>query len=110
MRISYWRSDGCSSDLAGRPERLPTQKQLRPDESSRDNRPNLVRAVPMTRALVAESLVTMRELLVEILRADPEIQLVGEAQNGSQALQMVKRLKPSVLVMGIGAKIGRAHV
>src|SRR3546814_13675018 len=46
----------------------------------------------------------MRELTAKILRSDPEIQLVGEAQNGALALQMVKRLGPHVVVMGISTR------
>ena len=55
----------------------------------------------MFRVLVAEDSATARELLVEILRADPEIEVVGEAKNGLEAVDMTKRLRPSVVTMDI---------
>lgn len=55
----------------------------------------------MVRVLVAEDSVTTRELLVEILRSDPEIEVVGEAKNGAEAVEMTKRFRPSVVTMDI---------
>ncbi|MGH7821769.1 MAG: chemotaxis-specific protein-glutamate methyltransferase CheB [Candidatus Binatia bacterium] len=55
----------------------------------------------MIRVLVAEDSVTARELLIEILQSDAEIQVVGEAKNGVEALKMTKRLRPSVVTMDI---------
>lgn len=55
----------------------------------------------MFRVLVAEDSATARELLVEILRGDPEIDVVGEAKNGLEAVEMTKRLRPSVVTMDI---------
>lgn len=55
----------------------------------------------MIRVIVAEDSVTTRELLVEILRSDPEIQVVGEAKNGLEAVEMTKRLRPDALTMDI---------
>ncbi len=55
----------------------------------------------MIRALVAEDSVTARALLVEILCSDPEIEVVGEAKNGLEAVEMTKRLRPSVVTMDI---------
>lgn len=55
----------------------------------------------MIRVLVAEDSATIRQLLVEILQADPEIQVVGEARNGVEAVAMTKYLQPSVVTMDI---------
>lgn len=55
----------------------------------------------MFRVLVAEDSATARELLVEILRADPEIEVVGEAKNGLEAVEITKRLRPAVVTMDI---------
>ena len=41
-----------------------------------------------TRVLVAEDSLTVRMRLVEILRGDPEIELVGLAQDGKQAIEL----------------------
>lgn len=53
------------------------------------------------RALVVEDSTTARALLVELLRSDPGIEVVGEATNGQQAVELVSRLRPSVLLMDI---------
>jgi two-component system chemotaxis response regulator CheB len=55
----------------------------------------------MIRVLVAEDSATVRELLVQILRSDPEMQVVGEAKNGIEALALTKRLRPDVVTMDI---------
>jgi two-component system chemotaxis response regulator CheB len=55
----------------------------------------------MCRVLVAEDSATARELLVAVLRADPEIEVVAAAKNGLEAVEMTKRLRPSVVTMDI---------
>ncbi len=55
----------------------------------------------MIRVLVAEDLPTARALVVEILRADPDIEVVGEATNGAEAVAMARRLRPDLVTMDI---------
>jgi two-component system chemotaxis response regulator CheB len=55
----------------------------------------------MLRVLVAEDSITARELLVSILRSDPDIVIVGEASNGVEAVVMTRELKPDVVTMDI---------
>lgn len=55
----------------------------------------------MIRVLVAEDSNTARELLVEALRSDPEIRIVGEAKSGAEVVEMTRRLRPSVVTMDI---------
>lgn len=55
----------------------------------------------MIRAVVAEDSLTTRELLVEILRSDPELEVIGEAKNGVEAVEITKRLRPNVVTMDI---------
>jgi two-component system chemotaxis response regulator CheB len=55
----------------------------------------------MIRVLVAEDSVTVRELLVQILSSDPEIQVIGEAKNGMEAVEQAVRLKPDVITMDV---------
>lgn len=43
----------------------------------------------------------VREGLRAIVQTDPEIEIVGEAENGHQAVQLVKRVLPSVAVLDI---------
>jgi two-component system chemotaxis response regulator CheB len=53
------------------------------------------------RVVVAEDSLTVRELLVEILESDPEIEVVGQAQNGGEAVELATRLRPDLVTMDI---------
>ena len=55
----------------------------------------------MIRVLVAEDSLTTRRLLLEILCSDPEIQVVGEARNGLEAVAMTRTLRPDLVTMDI---------
>src|SRR5215210_297301 len=55
----------------------------------------------MIRVLVAEDSVTARELLVQILAAEPEIQVVGEARDGVEAVALTAKLRPDLVLMDI---------
>jgi two-component system, chemotaxis family, protein-glutamate methylesterase/glutaminase len=51
--------------------------------------------------LVVEDSAVVRELLVHILDADPQIRVVGTAHNGEEALKAVDTLRPDVITMDI---------
>ncbi|QRN98319.1 chemotaxis-specific protein-glutamate methyltransferase CheB [Archangium violaceum] len=53
------------------------------------------------RVVVAEDSPTARRLLVEILRADPSFEVVGEAKDGVEALELTRRLRPDLVTMDI---------
>lgn len=55
----------------------------------------------MIRVVVADDSPTTRALLVAILRADPEIEIVGEASDGVDAVQQTVRLRPDLVTMDI---------
>jgi len=55
----------------------------------------------MIRVVVAEDSPTARGLLVAILAADPEIEVVGEAADGVEAVALTRRLRPNVVTMDI---------
>ncbi len=55
----------------------------------------------MIRTLVAEDSITTRDLLVAILRSDPNVEVVGEAKDGVEAVEMTKQLRPHVVTMDI---------
>jgi two-component system chemotaxis response regulator CheB len=52
-----------------------------------------------TRVLVAEDSLTVRMRLVEILRSDPDVELVGMAADGKQAIELCGKLRPDVITM-----------
>ena len=51
--------------------------------------------------LLAEDHTIVREGLRALLNAQSDIEVVGEAQTGRQAVQLAKRLRPDVVVMDI---------
>jgi two-component system chemotaxis response regulator CheB len=51
------------------------------------------------RVLVVEDSATVRAALCEVLAADPEIDLLGTAVDGQQAIDMVHRLRPDVITL-----------
>jgi two-component system chemotaxis response regulator CheB len=55
----------------------------------------------MIKVLIVEDSPVVREFLVHILGADPEILLIGTARNGEEALEAVRRQKPNVITMDI---------
>jgi len=55
----------------------------------------------VTRVLLADDHETVRQGLRMLLEAQPDIEVVGEAADGSEALRQVKRVMPNVVVMDI---------
>ena len=55
----------------------------------------------MTRVLIADDDDLMRAGLVELLTADPEIEIVGQASNGHEAVEQALRLAPDVVLMDV---------
>lgn len=53
------------------------------------------------RVLLADDHAIVREGVKMILAKEPDIEVAGEASDGQQALELVERLKPSVVVMDI---------
>jgi len=55
----------------------------------------------MIKVLVVEDSPVVQELLVHILSSDPEIQVVGTAKDGEQAVKLAERTKPNIITMDI---------
>ena len=53
------------------------------------------------RVLIADDQALVRAGYKMILEAEPEIEVVGEAEDGVEAVEMIKRLKPDVVLMDI---------
>jgi DNA-binding NarL/FixJ family response regulator len=54
------------------------------------------------RVLVADDHAIVREGVHQLLAQQPDIEVVGEAADGAQALAMARRLKPDLVLMDIG--------
>ena len=55
----------------------------------------------MIRVLIAEDSATTLELLSAMLQSDPEIQVVGWAKNGVEAVALTKTVRPDLVVMDV---------
>ena len=53
------------------------------------------------RVLIVDDSPTARALLRAILEADPDVRVVAEAGDGAEAIELVERLRPSLVVMDI---------
>jgi len=53
------------------------------------------------RVLIADDSLVAREMLATILGSDPEIEVVGQAADGEEAVAMVARLRPDLVTMDI---------
>jgi two-component system chemotaxis response regulator CheB len=53
----------------------------------------------MIRVLIVDDSATARALMVAVLRMDPDIQVIGQARDGAQALIEARRLRPDVITM-----------
>jgi two-component system chemotaxis response regulator CheB len=51
------------------------------------------------RVIVVEDSLTVRRHLVEVVARDPELEVVGEAGEGNQAIELCLRLRPDVVTM-----------
>ena len=51
------------------------------------------------RVLIAEDSLTVRKRLLEILSADPDVEVVGEAEDGGQAIGLCQTLRPDVVTL-----------
>ena len=53
------------------------------------------------RLLVVDDTRLIRMMIAELVRADAEIQVVGEAETGAKAVEMARDLKPDVITMDV---------
>ncbi len=55
----------------------------------------------MIRVLIADDSRTTQEFLAQVLHDDPEVTVVGRANDGIEAVAQTKRLRPDVIVMDV---------
>lgn len=53
------------------------------------------------RVLVVDDSVVARQLLVDTIKSDPRMQVVGTAPNGRVALELIERLKPDAITLDL---------
>src|SRR4029079_12340380 len=89
---------GAGTGRGGGRGLLRRQERLRPPRPARSGGPAPVKRV---RVLVVDDSPTSRQVLVAILRADEEIDVVGQAADGLEAVEMVTRLRPDIVTMDV---------
>ena len=52
-----------------------------------------------TRVLVVEDSLTVRQRLIEVMSADPDLEVVGEAQDGKRGIELCLALRPDVITL-----------
>jgi two-component system, chemotaxis family, protein-glutamate methylesterase/glutaminase len=55
--------------------------------------------MPKIRVLVVEDSLTVREHLLEVLRSDPDLEVVGQASNGQLGIELCRELRPDVVTL-----------
>ena len=55
----------------------------------------------MIKVLIVEDSPVVKELLTHILSSDPDIQVIGTASNGEEAIKMVRDKRPDVVTMDV---------
>jgi DNA-binding NarL/FixJ family response regulator len=55
----------------------------------------------LTQVLIADDDALMRAGLVELLTVDPEIEIIGQASTGREAVERARRLAPDVVLMDV---------
>ncbi|GAA2090222.1 response regulator [Actinomadura alba] len=58
-------------------------------------------ALVAIRVLIADDQLMIRDGLASLLSSDPEIEVIGQAGNGREAVELAHELKPDVIVMDI---------
>ncbi len=53
----------------------------------------------MVRVLIVEDSLSVRKRLVEIVAADPELEVVGEAEDGKTAIELCQAMRPDVVTL-----------
>ena len=61
----------------------------------------MIPSVPRIRVLVVDDSALQRGLLVALLKTDPELEVVGTAENGMQAVLKARQLLPDVITMDL---------
>lgn len=56
---------------------------------------------PTLRVLLADDQILFRQMMVETLSEEPDIEVVGEAADGQEAFDLCRRLSPDILLLDI---------
>jgi DNA-binding NarL/FixJ family response regulator len=90
---------------AREPRRQPEPKRKRGRPPRRASRAAVAEpeepAIPPVRIVIADDHSVVRRGMRAILEEDPSFQVVGEAADGSQAIEQIRQLKPDIAIVDI---------
>ena len=78
---------------------LAAQAMIEPESSA--DEPLEDEQLPTTRVLVVDDDAAIRDMLQVLLSLYPEIEIVGEARDGAEAIEQADRLDPDVVVLDL---------
>ncbi|MBI5563986.1 MAG: response regulator [Chloroflexi bacterium] len=61
------------------------------------------------RVLIVDDSATAREAITMMLRSAPDIEVIGEASNGAEGIELAARLRPDVITMDINMPRVNGH-
>src|SRR6185437_5529458 len=93
------RRRGSPSRQRGRRQRLHRQGRVRPGAFPRHDPPAGRLIMSRLRVLVVEDSATVRRRMVEILAGDADIEVIGEAADGKDAIALAQRLRPDIVTL-----------
>ena len=59
----------------------------------------------MIQVLIAEDSTVARDLLTHIFNSQPDMEVIGAARNGADAIEAVKHLRPDIIVMDVNMPV-----
>ena len=72
----------------------------RPEEVKVKNRPGPA-AGPILRVLIVDDQKVSRDSIREVLKLFPNLEVIGEAESGEEAIEFLKRSQPNLVLMDI---------
>jgi len=80
---------------------LPVSEHVESSEMKSPHVPSSANGHERTRVLLIDDHVVMRQGLAELLRAEPDMEIVGEASDGETGIKLAREVRPSVVLMDV---------
>ncbi len=85
---------------SARPADVPGS-EIRIEKSAEPDREGKTRPTARIRVLLADDPAVMREGLANLIKGEPDMEVVAQAENGKQALELAGEINPDIILMDI---------